>query len=122
MPVITIENCLNCKVDHEWIFDGAKLSELRLIKKLTGMSQRAFAEAGDEGDPEALAALIYILHKRDKINVPFEKIDLDFKHFKMEPTEQEQAELEALLKQQELDGEDPKDEDEIESGLTDEAE
>jgi len=118
MPLITIENCENCHVDHEWIFDGAKLSELRMIKKLTGMSQRAFAEAGDEGDPEALAALIYILHLRDKIKVPFEKIDLDFKHFKMEPTEQEQKELDELLKYQELDGEDPKDEDEIENGLT----
>lgn len=96
MPLITVKNCENCHIDHEWLFDGAKLKELRVIKKLTGMSQRAFAEAGDEGDPEALAALIYILHKRDKITIPFEDIDLDFQNFSMEATEQELAEAEEL--------------------------
>ena len=120
MPLITIENCENCHIDHEWVFDGAKLSELRLIKKLTGMSQRAFAEAGDEGDPEALAALIYILHLRDKLKVPFEKIDLDFKHFKMEPTEQELAEMKELEASLDAQDEDPKEVDEIESGLFEE--
>jgi hypothetical protein len=69
------------------------LKELRVIKKLTGMGQKAFAEAGDEGDPEALAALIYVLHKRDKILIPFDDVDLDFTKFTMEPTEQELKEL-----------------------------
>jgi hypothetical protein len=81
------------------------LKELRVIKKLTGMGQRAFAEAGDEGDPEALAALIYVLHKRDRINIPFDDVDLDFTKFTMEPTEQELKELAAV---EEDADEDPK--------------
>jgi len=96
MPLITIKECVNCDIDHEWIFDGASLRELRMIKKLTGMSQKAFAEAGDEGDPEALAALIYVLHKRDRITIPFEDVDLDFSKFTMEPTEEEKREYEEL--------------------------
>jgi hypothetical protein len=81
------------------------LKELRVIKKLTGMGQKAFAEAGDEGDPEALAALIYVLHKRDRINIPFDDVDLDFTKFTMEPTEQELKELAAV---EEDADEDPK--------------
>jgi len=108
MPLITIKDCENCEIDHEWLFDGAKLKELRIIKKLTGMSQRQFAEAGDEGDPEALAALIYVLHLRDRIKVPFDEIDLDFNNFAMEPTEQELKEMEAAG----VANEDPKEKDE----------
>ena len=96
MPLVTIRECLNCDIDHEWLFESMTLKELRLIKKLPGMGQKAFAEAGDEGDPEALAALIYVLHKRDKIVIPFEDVDLDFTKFKMEPTEQELKELAAM--------------------------
>jgi Tfp pilus assembly PilM family ATPase len=81
------------------------LKELRVIKKLTGMGQKAFAEAGDEGDPEALAALIYVLHKRDKISIPFDDVDLDFTKFTMEATEQELKELAAV---EEDADEDPK--------------
>jgi len=114
MPLITIKDCENCKIDHEWFFDGAKLKELRLIKKLTGMGQKAFAEAGDEGDPEALAALIYILHMRDRIKIPFDDIDLDFKNFSMEPTEQEIKDMEAAI----AELEDPKEEAEQDETLT----
>lgn len=98
MPLITVKNCLNCDVAHEWVFSGPTLKELRMIKHLTGMNQKQFGEAGDEGDPEALAALLYVLHKRERITVPFEDIDLDFNDFSMEPTEEEKeliAQLEA---------------------------
>jgi hypothetical protein len=105
MPLVTIRDCLNCEIDHEWLFESMTLKELRVIKKLTGMGQRAFAEAGDEGDPEALAALIYVLHKRDKILIPFDDVDLDFTKFTMEPTEQELKELAAV---EEDADEDPK--------------
>ena len=105
MPLVTIRECLNCDIDHEWLFESMTLKELRLIKKLTGMGQKAFAEAGDEGDPEALAALIYVLHKRDRINIPFDDVDLDFTKFTMEPTEQELKELAAV---EEDADEDPK--------------
>jgi hypothetical protein len=106
MPLVTIKDCLNCHIDHEWLFESMSLRELRVIKKMTGMGQRAFAEAGDEGDPEALAALIYILHLRDRIKIPFDDVDLDFKTFTMEPTEQELAELAAAEAMDE--DEDPK--------------
>jgi hypothetical protein len=105
MPLVQIKDCLNCDIDHEWLFESMTLKELRVIKKLTGMGQKAFAEAGDEGDPEALAALIYVLHKRDRINIPFDDVDLDFTKFTMEPTEQELEELAAL---DDEDDEDPK--------------
>lgn len=112
MPLVEIKDCLNCKIDHEWLFESMTLKELRVIKKLTGMGQKAFAEAGDEGDPEALAALLYVLHKRDKINIPFADVDLDLTKFKMEPTEQELKELAAAEAMD--DSEDPK---ESENGL-----
>jgi hypothetical protein len=105
MPLVTIRECLNCDIDHEWLFESMTLKELRVIKKLTGMGQKAFAEAGDEGDPEALAALIYVLHNRDKIKIPFDDVDLDFTKFTMEPTEQELKELAAA---EEDADEDPK--------------
>lgn len=94
MPVITIKQCLNCStvnnpVSHQWLFEGMRLKELRAIKTLTGLSSMAFAEASEEGDPEALAAMLYILHKRDKITVDFEEIDLDLNDFDMKETEQE---------------------------------
>jgi hypothetical protein len=93
MPVIKIKECLNCGTDHEWLFSGATLKELRSIKQLTGMNAAAFAEAGDEGDPDALAALLYVLHKREKIVIPFDDIDLDLSNFKMDATEEELAEI-----------------------------
>lgn len=112
MPLVTIRDCLNCNIDHEWLFEAMSLKELRVIKKLTGMGQKAFAEAGDEGDPEALAALIYVLHMRDRIKVPFDDVDLDFTKFTMEPTEQEIKDAEAAMAAAD---EDPK---ENESGPT----
>jgi hypothetical protein len=60
------------------------------------MGQAEFAAAGDEGDPEALAALLWVLHARDKIKVPFDDIDLDFKDFDMSLTEQEQKDLDRM--------------------------
>lgn len=99
MPLIKIDKCLNCDVSHQWLFDGATLKELRTIKKLTGMGPKEFAGAGDDFDPEALAALVYILHVRDRIKIPFEDVDLDFNDFTMEPTEDEQAAMDEVEKQ-----------------------
>lgn len=99
MPVIKIQNCLNCEIAHEWLFEGATLRELRMIKKLTGMNAKEFAGAGDDLDPEALAALVYVLHMRDKIKIPFDDVDLNFNDFTMEPTEDELAEIEKLEKE-----------------------
>ena len=96
MPFVTIKQCRNCGVSHEWEFDAPTLKELRTIKKLTGFAGLAFGEAISESDPEALAALLYILHERDKISVPFDDVDLDFNDFEMRETDAEVAEREAL--------------------------
>lgn len=101
MPLFKISNCENCGVDHEWIFDTPKLKELRDIKKLTGMNGNAFMEASDEGDPDALAALIYVLHKRDKIHVNFDDVDLDFNNLDIVETPEEKAEREKAEKEAE---------------------
>lgn len=97
MPIVNIEACVNCSgekpVNHSWLFDGISLKELRIIKKLTGMSQVEFSQAGDDGDPDALAALLYVLHLRDKIRIPYDDIDLDFTRFEMKLTDQEQKEF-----------------------------
>lgn len=101
MPLIKISKCENCGIAHEWIFDAPKLKELRDIKKLTGMSGNAFMEASDQGDPDALAALIYVLHKRDKITVNFDDVDLDFATLDIEPTEDEKKAAEEAKKAEE---------------------
>lgn len=103
MPIVKINKCLNCGISHEWIFEGMTLKELRVVKKICGMGQVEFETAGDTGDPEALAALLYVLHTRSKININFDDIDLDFHDFSMELTEQEQADLDAAVAQAELD-------------------
>jgi hypothetical protein len=94
MPYININKCANCGIKHQWLFDAPTLKELRDIKKLTGMGGNAFTQASEDGDPEALAALIYVLHKRDKITLPFDDVDLDFNELEIEPTEEEKAAVE----------------------------
>lgn len=96
MPIVKIDNCLTCHIKHEWLFDSLTLKELRVIKQLTGMTQTEMSEAGSNDDPEALAVLLYVLHLRDKIKIPFEDVDLDFKDFSMELTEDEQKEADRL--------------------------
>lgn len=101
MPFIKISKCLNCDIAHEWLFDAPTLKELRSIKKLTGMNGNDFMDASDSGDPEALAALIYILHVRDGIKIPFDDVDLDFATLDIQPTEDEkEAEAKAVAAMQ----------------------
>ena len=90
MPIVKINKCLNCDISHEWIFSSLRLKEYRVIKQLTGMTQADFRDAGDNDDPEALAVLLYLMHVRDDIKIPFDEIDLDFDDFSMGLTEAEQ--------------------------------
>jgi hypothetical protein len=100
MALITIKNCRNCSVAHEWEFDSPTLRELRSIKKLTGLNGVAFSEAAEQSDPEALAALLWVLHKRSGITVPFDDVDLDFGDFEMVETEAERLAREAMEAQE----------------------
>jgi hypothetical protein len=79
-----------------------------MIKALTGMSAAEFAEAGDTGDPDALAALVCVLHKRDNITIALDDVDVDFSDFDMEPTPEEKAADEAARRQRDLGQQDPK--------------
>lgn len=96
MPIVKINRCLNCDIKHEWIFTSLTLKEYRVIKQLTNMTQSEFRDAGDSDDPDALAVLLYILHTRDNIKVPFDDIDLDFEDFDMELTEAEQKQVDVM--------------------------
>jgi hypothetical protein len=86
---IRIKNCKNCDMPHEWDFDSPGLKELRTIKELTGLNGMSFADQMASSDPDALTALLYILHKRLNITVQFDDVDLDFSDFEMEETEEE---------------------------------
>jgi dihydroxyacid dehydratase/phosphogluconate dehydratase len=95
MAIIKVKDCLNCHIPHEWDFEGFTLKEMRTVKKLTGMSGKAYGDAASEMDPEAIAVMVYVLHTRDKIKIPFNDIDLDFSDFEMEETEEETKAREA---------------------------
>ena len=111
MPFIKVSKCKNCGISHEWFFDGMDLQELRMIKRLTGMRAAEFGQAADEMDPDALAAMFFILHKRDGIVVPFDDINVDFSSLDIEPTEdelREEKELEARMQAEAERGQLPK--------------
>jgi hypothetical protein len=108
MPIFRIKECLTCHVPHEWLFTSTRLKELRTIKALTGMSAAEFAEAGDAGDPDALSALICVLHKRDGINIALDDVDIDFDDFETIPTAEEKAADEAAKRNEELGKSSPK--------------
>lgn len=94
MPFIKVKDCLTCHVGHDWLFTGATLKELRAIKQATGLTLKGFAAAADDGDPDAIAALVWILHKREKINVAFDDVDIDFGDFEQVLTDEEKAAIE----------------------------
>ena len=98
MPFIKIKNCKNCSIAHDWFFDSLDLQELRTVKKLVGLRATAFGEAMDEMDPDAIAALLFVLHKRNGIVVPFDDINLDFRDLDIETTEEEEREVADLEK------------------------
>lgn len=96
MPQITINDCKTCHIKHEWYFGGAGLQELRHVKRMTGMTGLEFQNAFQTMDPDALAALMVLLHKRDKIKVSIDDVDVDFDDFDLENTAEEQEEIEKL--------------------------
>lgn len=117
MPIVKISKCRNCDIPHEWLFESFTLKELRIMKKLTRLTQKTWAEAGAEEDPEAVAILLYLLHERDHIKIPFDDVDLDFADYEMIPTDEEQKRMDEA--EEAKAG--PKDENKSESGPTNEA-
>ena len=101
MPRIVVQDCLNCNADHEWLFSSPTLKELRLIKSLTGWDGKEYAERSENSDPDALAALLYVLHRRDKIKLNWDDVDLDFEKFEMIETPDEKEAREKLEKEAE---------------------
>jgi hypothetical protein len=91
--IVTIVACRNCNgTAHHWVMSEPTLLELRRIKRLTGLTARTLEPALNDGDPDAMAALLDLLHRRQNIIIPFDEIDLDFDGFDMKPdAEEEQA-------------------------------
>jgi hypothetical protein len=97
MPRFIIKNCL-CPpcggASHEWDYRSLLLSEMRVVTAKTGIKgNEAFGEAIESEDPEALTALIDILHRRAGVAVRWEEIDLDPEDFDVTLTDEERARL-----------------------------
>ncbi|MGW9025925.1 hypothetical protein ACWGQ5_17315 [Streptomyces sp. NPDC055722] len=89
--IVKIGRCKNCNgAPHERVFDQPTLLELRRIKKLTGLTANTMDQAINEADPDALAALLDLLHRRNNIILSWDEIDLDFNAFEMRPDAEEQ--------------------------------
>ncbi|UNZ20629.1 hypothetical protein [Streptomyces sp. 891-h] len=87
--IAKIDKCRNCGTPHEWVYDEPTLLELRRIKKMFGWTARGFQEAMVDGDPDAMACLLDLLHRRDGVEIPFDAIDVDFTGFDMIDDEEE---------------------------------
>ncbi|HYS43631.1 MAG TPA: hypothetical protein VEM32_06585 [Geobacteraceae bacterium] len=70
-----------------------------MVKRLTGMNGLDFSNAFKVMDPDALAALMVILHARDKIKVSIDDVNIDFDDFGMEITPEEQDQVDRLEKE-----------------------
>ena len=82
---LLIKKCLNCGTAHEWEYDQPTLKELRFIKARTDLSGREFGEGLIANDPDAVTALMAILHQRSGVELRWEDVDLDFDDFEVIP-------------------------------------
>lgn len=105
--IIRIKKCLNCAAEHEWSYDQPTLKEMRHIKSRTGYSTAEFTAGMGTGDPDAMTALIDLLHRRASIALRWDDIDLDYDDFEIIPTDEESALAEAAGKDEAVDGEAP---------------
>lgn len=105
--IITIKKCLNCAAEHEWSYEQPTLKEMRHVKSRTGYSSAEFATGMSGGDPDAMTALIDLLHRREGISLRWDDIDLDYDDFEITPTDEEVAIAEAAGKDEAAEGETP---------------
>ncbi|MYR84088.1 hypothetical protein GTY41_03795 [Streptomyces sp. SID685] len=79
-------------VEYEWDGDRLLVAEARELKVHTGFTPGRWLAAVDEGDPDALAALIYLAKKRAGETLRFSDLDtLDYADFDLEVADPEGA-------------------------------
>ena len=81
--------------EYEWDSDRLLVAEARELKQYTGFRPNRWLEAVDEGDPDAIAGLIYLAKKRAGEQLKFSDLDtLNYADIDMEvvapPAEEEQ--------------------------------
>lgn len=85
--IIISRKCLvpDCDgADHKWEIERPTLREFRFIQETVGLDPDQFEAAMNEGGTiqsiDAVLVLLAILHRRDRVIVPFEDIDADLAH------------------------------------------
>jgi hypothetical protein len=74
--------------DKRYPFDGLKVSEARLIKSTCGMTVKGWQDALNEGDADAMAALVWVLRRRDgETGLAFLDVDFDLTDVEVESDE-----------------------------------
>jgi hypothetical protein len=71
--------------EYEWDTDRLLVAEARELKQYTGFRPNKWLEAVDEGDPDAMAGLIYLAKKRAGETLRFSDLDtLNYADFDLE--------------------------------------
>lgn len=66
------------EIEHEWEWSGApRVREAKWIKERTGWTTKAFLDALEDLDPDAVIALICVLCARDGRTIKWDEVDLD---------------------------------------------
>jgi hypothetical protein len=61
--------------DYEFQEDTLTVAEARLIKKHTGMGLKSFVEGSKDGDPDSLAAVVFLAKRRAGEAVRWQDLD-----------------------------------------------
>lgn len=68
---------------REYEFSGLRLKEARDIQRVTGFTMGQFEDRVTEGDIECIAALIWVLQKRENPALRFDDVDGDLSTFEI---------------------------------------
>lgn len=78
--------------EYEWDTERLLVAEARELKVHTGFTPPRWLMALDEGDPDAIAGLIYLARKRAGETLRFSDLDtLDYHDFDYQPLEDPEA-------------------------------
>lgn len=85
--IVELKDCLVpvCEgATHRWEFERPTLRELKRIQETIGMDPDEFETAMNDGLSsqaiDAILVLVDILHRRNKVVVPFDEIDADIQN------------------------------------------